>query len=326
MIFAQCLALFIPFVSLSVNALGQNGDYAISDTITGEAFYTRFDWETMDDPTHGRVNYVDEKTSRQQNLTYASDDTFILRADHKSVVKSTARGRNSVRIISKKTYTTHVAIFDVRHMPQGCGTWPAIWETQGDDWPTGGEIDIVEGANDQGPNAATLHTTPGCSMPFYQRGTGAPGQLDCNWQVNSNTGCGVRFGGGMSYGPNFNANRGGWFALERTNDHISVWFWPRNATVIPNEIEDVNGDTFTLSTTKWGTPAAYFPNTDCNMKKYFGEHNIIINLTLCGDWAGSTYSQTKCPSSCVDFVNNNPSSFSKAYFDIGSIRIYEPRS
>lgn len=55
--------------------------------------------------------------------------------------------------------------FDVRHMPQGCGTWPAAWETDEGAWPTNGEIDILEGANDRGPNAATLHTGPGCSMP-----------------------------------------------------------------------------------------------------------------------------------------------------------------
>lgn len=33
--------------------------------------------------------------------------------------------------------------FDIRHMPQGCGTWPAAWEVNEEIWPNGGEVDIV---------------------------------------------------------------------------------------------------------------------------------------------------------------------------------------
>lgn len=36
-----------------------------------------------------------------------------------------------------------------------------------------------------------------------------------------------------------------------------------------------------ISTFDQGLPAAYFPNTGCDIKKYFGPHHIIINLTLC---------------------------------------------
>ena len=64
-------------------------------------------------------------------------------------------------------------------------TWPAVWEVAGPRWPIGvyilswssmtlltsffffphqGEIDILEGVNDQSPNAATLHTTEGSKI------------------------------------------------------------------------------------------------------------------------------------------------------------------
>ncbi len=54
--------------------------------------------------------YVDEATSQKLNLTFASKDTFILRADYKEVLKPSGPGRKSVRIHSKKAFTRHVAV------------------------------------------------------------------------------------------------------------------------------------------------------------------------------------------------------------------------
>ena len=55
-------------------------------------------------------NYVDQDTALADNLTYASGDTFIIRADHKTVLSSSGPGRNSVRIQSNKQYYNHVAV------------------------------------------------------------------------------------------------------------------------------------------------------------------------------------------------------------------------
>ena len=68
---------------------------------------------------------------------------------------------------------------------------------------------------------------------------------------------------------------------------------------------------------------ALFPNSQCDIEKKFGGNNIIINLTLCGDWAGTSYSDDGCHGSCTDLVDNNPAAFAKAYFDIASLRIYK---
>ena len=57
-------------------------------------------------------------------------------------------------------------------MPEGCATWPAAWETLEADWPSSGEVDIIEGVNDEDPNASTLHTTSGCTMPSNRDMTG----------------------------------------------------------------------------------------------------------------------------------------------------------
>ncbi|KAF9035191.1 endo-1,3(4)-beta-glucanase-like protein [Panaeolus papilionaceus] len=296
--------------------------YYLSTNIVGPGFYGHFNWENIADPTHGRVNYVTQTTSIAHNLTYATHDTFILRTDYKTVLDPQGPGRESVRIITKKSFTQHIVIADVRHMPQGCGTWPAIWETKGVDWPTYGEVDIVEGVNDVGPNAGTLHTTQGCTMPASGRNmTGTASQDDCDWRVNWNAGCGVKFPQSASYGPEFNENGGGWFVMERTKTDIKLWFWSRKDRNVP---KDVKNRSFDVDPRGWGTPAAHFPNTQCDLEKYFGDNNLIINLTLCGDWAGNVYDSNKCPSTCVDHVNNHPDAFKDAYFDFAGIRIYEP--
>lgn len=56
-------------------------------------------------------NYVDKTTAQKLNLTYATHNTFVMRADDTTVLSATGPGRNSVRIRSKKRYTTHVAVY-----------------------------------------------------------------------------------------------------------------------------------------------------------------------------------------------------------------------
>jgi len=143
-------------------------------------------------------------------------------------------------------------------------------------------------------------------------------QLNCDAAVNGNTGCGVKLNTDLSYGPAFNSNRGGWYAVERTASFIKVWFWSRNDAAVPPAVRK---GYFFVNTDSWGTPSAFFPNDSCDIQQHFNEHNIIINLTLCGDWAGNVYPAT-CPSTCVDFVNNNPSQFQNAFFDLASLRVY----
>jgi hypothetical protein len=53
-------------------------------------------------------------------------------------------------------------------MPQGCGTWPAVWEF-GEPWPNAGEVDIVEGVNDQEPNSMVVHTSSGMIISYVDR-------------------------------------------------------------------------------------------------------------------------------------------------------------
>ena len=90
----------------------------------GNNFYDGFSFFSQPDPTEGLVNYVTLSEARSKNLTHADDNSFVIRGDATRKL-SGGKGRDSVRIQSKKTYTTHVQILDLIHMPQGRGTWPA---------------------------------------------------------------------------------------------------------------------------------------------------------------------------------------------------------
>lgn len=103
-------------------------------------------------------------------------------------------------------------------MPEGCSTWPAIWEVYPINWPSGGEFDIVEGVNNQPLNSATMHTSPGCKMPPsagnpHRKQLGTDNYNNCDGLANGNAGCGVSFpkNGPPSFGPAFNKAGGGWY-------------------------------------------------------------------------------------------------------------------
>ena len=116
-------------------------------------------------------NYVNESTAMSKGLVAYTSNSFTLRADHTTQLPGNGPGRDSVRVRSKKTYTTHVAMYVpprskwIAHMhnfssaltsvtcPPVAGrlldcrfrlyaayaflarTWPAVWEN-GDPWPS----------------------------------------------------------------------------------------------------------------------------------------------------------------------------------------------
>ncbi|KLO16349.1 hypothetical protein SCHPADRAFT_869865 [Schizopora paradoxa] len=309
---------------LTSRATAQTFD--LQDRIIGNDFFREFDWQTFDDPTHGRVNYVDMGTAMREGLAEAKDGKFVMRADSTNVVQQGARGRDSNRIASQKTYTDSVIIIDVQHMPIGCATWPAFWTVTTGQWPAGGEIDIIEGINTNTQNLVSLHTTPNCTMPPQRDQTGDPTSEDCNAYVNSNQGCGTSITDPNSFGTGFNQAGGGWYALKRTqSDGVYAYFWSRNDGSVPPEVasgsDRVNPDT-------WGRPDVRHPSTEtCDFAQHFDAHQIVFDLTFCGDWAGNAYAQSGCGTdinACNAFVDSNPGAFAEAYWTVNSLHVYTP--
>jgi hypothetical protein len=180
---------------------------------------------------------------------------------------------------------------DIRHMPAGAGTWPALWATSVNGWPTYGEIDIVEGVNGKTPNVATLHTTSGCTMPDSRDQWGYNIRNNCDAAEN---GCSVGIPADNSYGTPFNQAKGGYYVMERTPWYIRMWFFTRSQA--PDVITYASQ---TLDTDDLGQPFAFFPNWQCDIDAKMGDHRIVINIDLCGDWAGATVnSDTGISGSC----------------------------
>jgi len=205
-------------------------------------------------------------------------------------------------------------------MPGGiCGTWPAFW-LFGPDWPDSGEIDIIEGVNAQSTDSITLHTSSGCVInnAGSQSGTTTVSS-DCN-TGNANTGCAVSTADTNGYGTGFNSVGGGVYAMQWESSGIYVWFFQRGQ--IP---EDITNNA--PMTSNWGLPiVAFNGNAGCDIDAHFGNNNIIIDTTFCGDWAGSVWGSSSCASlapTCQDYVAANPGAFTNAYWAINSVKVYQ---
>lgn len=223
-----------------------------------------------------------------------------------------------MRVESKQQYDKGLFIFDIFHTPFGCGTWPALWLADANNWPQNGEIDIMEAVNkaDEG-NQMTLHTTGGCSMGGVKRKmTGESLHGNCHNVSNSNAGCGVQGAEVASYGKTYNDASGGIMAVEWRSEGIRMWQFGRGAA--PADIADGIPDPST-----WGLASADFPNTNCGMDGHFRNQSLIVNIDLCGQFAGGVYPESGCPGTCTDFVANNPSAFEKAYWEFGAFKVYQ---
>ncbi|KAK6405813.1 hypothetical protein LTR95_018726 [Oleoguttula sp. CCFEE 5521] len=294
--------------------------YVLEDDYLADGnFFDQFSFFTAGDPTHGFVDYIDQSSASDGGLINVTSTSVYMGVDYTNV--ATSAGRQSVRITSNKSYNSGLVILDLEHMPGGiCGTWPAFWMV-GPDWPSNGEIDIIEGVNDQTVNDMTLHTGPGCTISDNGGFSGeiTTDKCDVNAEGQStNAGCQIKTDDTNTYGSGFNANKGGVYATEWTDSAISIFFFPRGS--MPSDISSGSPDP-----SGWGKPLARFQG-GCDISSTFKEQQIVFDTTFCGDWAGNTWSSSSCSSkaaTCNAFVQNNPSAFADAYWTVNSLKVYQ---
>ncbi|QIW95440.1 hypothetical protein AMS68_000958 [Peltaster fructicola] len=310
----------------SGNGVPGAGTYQLIDDYQPSIFFNKFNFYSSYDPTYGHVQYVNQSVAVKNGfVSTTSANTAKIGVDTTNDWPRGGPGRPSVRIVSDNTYTHGLFIFDANHMPWGCGTWPAYW-LLGPNWPYTGEIDIIEGVNTLNQDSISLHSSAGCTIA----GSGQTGTLqttNCDSNANGNSGCGSTLPNSTipnNYGNSFNQAGGGVYVTEWTSAYFKTWFFPRGS--VPSSITSGQPDVSTF-----GTPVVNQQGS-CDVDQHFTNMSIIINIDFCGAWAGQVYSQyTDCPqntstnslNSCVDFVGNNPSYFTNAYWDINSIRVYQ---
>ena len=156
---------------------------------------------------------------------------------------------------------------NLTHVPVGCAVWPAFWTVTEnlDDWPIGGEIDILENANDEWAGArVSLHTKDNCTIPprIYDQ-SGVVAYTNCSAYTPENTGCTVEMNGTStpSWGTKFNQQGGGIFAMERsfgsTGNGVRVWYWKHG-----DHPQDLSCESKAVDPSSWGKPGAHLNVAD----------------------------------------------------------------
>lgn len=291
---------------------------------SGDDFFDSWTFWSLDDPTHGTVQYTTQQDAQNSNLIDVDNDgNAIMRVDTTAQITT---GRKSVRIQSTQTFNGGLWVLDASHIPTGCGTWPAFW-THGPNWPADGEIDIVEGVSNNTYNQMTLHTAPGCTVAPDSGGTGKLLGSVCGAAETGNAGCGIVDNNPDSYGGGYNANGGGVHTMLWDDEGVSIWFFPRGS--IPKDLSSE-----APQPASWGQPSAHFPSSTCSAYGFNRDHTTIFDTTFCGDWAAATWAtapnqggascaQLTGVATCQDYVQNHGADFSEAYWKVKSVKVYQ---
>ncbi|PFH47858.1 glycoside hydrolase family 16 protein [Amanita thiersii Skay4041] len=289
---------------------------------SGNTFFDKWDYaDHEDNTTWGNVTYVTRDVAMSSKLTFVDGNGHaIVRVDNTTTITLPAPGqfvhRNSVRITTQDTYGFgNLIMIDVHHLPWGCSVWPSFW-TLGtrNEWPGGGEIDIIEGINKMTTNQMALHTVPGCAQfdPPGQMGKTLEG--DCS----ADRGCIVQETKPDSFGDAFFAAGGGIWAAQIDVSGVYIWFWSRPN--VPSFIPNATSDT-TMDPSLWGTPSAAYPAQGCDITKFSTPQQLVLLTTLWPEYQNFTAAPD------LGHLEDNvigPGSptYDDAYWDIAYIRTY----
>jgi hypothetical protein len=307
-------------------------------------------------------NNVNSTLNQSESDTKLKDDEKEEPFIYMGSSSTEAGPRNSIRLEGNRRFNRGLFIIDVRHMPAGCGLWPAFWLTDEANWPVNGEIDIVEGVNFQSVAKTALHSTKGCSMDDIPLGT-MTGSWDTatgipnaktgipDMTVRSaqscfvydqhqwlNQGCVAVDEVGDSLGEPLNKKGGGIYALEwdPINRHIRSWVFtphenaPENLVDAIRTASDPIEERVIPDPELWPIPYGYFAigeDTSCS-ENHFRHMRLVFNLAFCGSVAGNRFhldckKQAKQFDTCNEYIKSDPKEMEEAYWKIRGVYVYE---
>jgi hypothetical protein len=320
-------------------------DYTLDWKAEGHSFFK--DWTFVtEDQVHGAHAFVNKTEAFGKGVVRAGQHNAKIRIGgiRKPSYKGEAKKRYSVNMHTDRAWdpaTGMLVLMDFNHLPYGCGVWPSFWTMNSDRlWPLGGEMDMMEYKN-RDVWSLSLHTKEKCKLdkarmekckPRRASGTATP---NCETDYGHGLlGCRPKhvYDKGYSW-----ARKPGVLAMEWTKTRIVVYMIPRHE--IPHDIHSNHPEPSTWS--KW--VMGYFPfDGPCNS---IGPQELVINIQLCGDWAGGKWDTSTCasgaflytgsgrctsglsqPKDCCTMYVTDPRRdayfHDQAYFDINYIKVF----
>eukprot|EP00434_Breviolum_minutum_P002787 symbB.v1.2.002449.t1/scaffold99.1/size346285/5 len=275
----------------TMGCFAKPAEYRLSWRAAGRDFFDQFTFVEEDD-THGAQKYLSKRQAfNDKVISISSSGSAILRVGE--LVATGDPGapykRNSVMIHSNYAWTPSTGMLVVmkyNHVPYGASIWPAFWLMNSDNiWPKGGEFDIMEYANDEA-SKITFHADRNCvldnrKLGYCMRGKhmGGPGPSNCNTNYWKNLfGCRPRQ---VQKTGHWYATNPGVIAAAWDDDGITVYHIPEHR--IPADLKDDKP-----RPEGWGEFAvAYLPMEHHSCKDIAQPQEIVLNIALCGDWAGN---------------------------------------
>lgn len=268
---------------------------------SGQTFFD--DWSFMSvEETHGATQYLQKEQALAEGI--------ISTVGGKAIIRTGGLGdqnkRKSVNLHSNYAWPTEkswLLVLKYDHLPYGPGVWPGFWTMNSDQvWPLGGELDILEYANDEA-NKVSFHTNKDCYLDqaklyscVHGGGVSDTGPLNCNTNYFANLmGCRPqqRRHNGLYF-----SSRPGVIATEWTPEHIKVFHIPQDE--LPDDLQ--SNSPRPDGWDRWIMAYLPFSNTAA-CRDIALPQEIVLSLALCGDWAGNAWE--RCPTCLLTGMNSN---------------------